>query len=382
MIDQREMSVLIVDDVPSMIKFIHKMMRNIGCGRNFFFASSGREALNLLKTEEIDIVLLDYNMPEMSGSEVLNQIRDDRLLRDIPVLMVTAEAYSDFVAEIGESEVDAYIIKPITIKVLEEKIAQAVYNHNNPPPMKYHLKNARIYEENNDFESAIKEVELAMESNPNATKPIRELGYIYYKMDNFEEAKKWFLKAVTMNELDVFAFHYLGQICLKKGDIENAALYLDKAMKISPRHLERGIDFAKTLVKMGNQTKAGNVFDRAIELSGNNKSLRDEIIDFCIEHNAREYAVKLLESSVTDQPNRADLLFKLGQLLEDDNINKAVHHLNRANQIDKDNVEIKLHLAKNYLALDKPILAETPLREVININPDNKTAKELLKQCL
>jgi CheY-like chemotaxis protein len=383
MIDPQEMKVLIVDDMPSMTKFIHNMMRNIGYGRDFFFANSGREALDLMYNEDIDIVLLDYNMPEMSGSEVLSNIRDDRSLRDTPVVMVTAEAYSDFVAEIGESEIDAYIIKPITIKILEEKIARAIDKYNNPSPMIHHLKKAKIYGENGDYDSAIHEATLAMESNPNATKPIRELGYIYYKMDKLEEAKKWLQKAAELNDLDVLAFHYLGQIYLKEENIEKAAHYLDKAMRISPRHLERGIDFAKTLVKMGRLTKASQVFDKTIELSGNDSALREKIIDFCLEHDAKEYSIKLLESYVTEQPNRADLLYKLGQVLENkDEVSRAIHHLQRASKIDKKNVDIKIHLAKDYLTLNKPIMAEEPLKEVLSINPDNELAKELLKLCL
>ena len=116
MIDLQEMNVLLVDDMPSMTKFVYKMMRNLGFGKEFFMAHSGKEALKVLKTEKIDIVFLDYNMPGMTGNDVLSHIREDRNLRELPVVMVTAEAYSDFVAEIGESEVDAYVLKPITVQ--------------------------------------------------------------------------------------------------------------------------------------------------------------------------------------------------------------------------------------------------------------------------
>ena len=154
MIDLQEMSVLIVDDMPSMSKFIYKMMRNIGYGKDFFFANSGKEALDILNNENVDLVLLDYNMPDMTGNKVLANIRDDRNLRDMPVVMITAEAYSDFVAEIGEAEIDAYILKPITMHILEERIKNVVEKVNNPTPMTYHLKKARDFEEMGDFDSA------------------------------------------------------------------------------------------------------------------------------------------------------------------------------------------------------------------------------------
>ncbi len=382
MIDLFEMTVLIVDDMPSMTKFVHKMMRTIGYGKEFFFAHNGRDALDILQKENIDLILLDYNMPEMPGNEVLSRIRDDRLRRDTPVIMVTAEAYSDFVAEIGESEIDAYILKPITMQVLGEKIAEVIDKVNNPPPMIYHLKKARAHEDEGDLAMAIQEAQLAMESNPNVTRPIRELGYYYYKMNELEDAEKWLLKAATMNDLDVFAFHYLGEIYLKKKKIEKAAYYLDKAMRISPRHLDRGINFGKTLIRMKMIPKALQVFDRTLELSGSTPELQEEIAEFCMENNIDEYAVRLLESLITVQPKRADLMFKLGKTLEKLNeTSRAVSYLVKAGEIDKENVDIKIHLAKDYLTLKKPILAERPLREIINANPDNELAKELLKQC-
>jgi CheY-like chemotaxis protein len=376
------MKVLIVDDMPSMCKFIHKMMRNIGYGREFMFANSGKEALEQLKKEPVDLVLLDHNMPEMPGSEVLGNIRGDRDLRDIPVIMITAEAYSDFVAEVGESEVDAYILKPITMKILEEKVSYVIDKYNNPPPMLYHLKRAREFEDRGDLDSAIQEAILAKEANPDVTRPIRELGYYYYKKNDLEEAEKWLLKAAEINRLDVIAFHHLGEIYLEWKDIEKAALYLEKAMRISPRHLERGIHFGKTLIQMKIVPKAIQVFEKTLDYAGNPVELREEIANFCIKEEVDEYATKLLQSLVGEQPNRSDLLLKLAILLEKlGDRPKAITHLVRASNIDQDNMDIKIRLARNYLALKKPILAERPLRDIINKNPDNEAARELLKQC-
>lgn len=382
MIDIHEMTVLIVDDMPSMCKFVHKMMRTVGYGGQFLFANDGKGALDILKKEPVDLLMLDYSMPEMSGGELLSIIREDRNLRDMPVIMVTAEATMEYVAEIGEIEVDAYIIKPITVKVLEEKVAEVIENDNNPPPMVVHLKNSRRFEEEGDLDSAIDEARKAMDANPNATRPIRELGYFHYLKGDLKEAEKWLLNAAELNQLDVFAFHYLGEIYIKFRDIEKAAYYLEKAMKISPRHLDRGINFGKTLVQMELIPKAVQVFEKTLELSGSTPELIEEVADFCMMNGVNEYAVKLLESIIIEQPKRADLLFKLGMTLENlSEIKKAITYLNRASEIDKENVNIKIHLARDYLSLQKPILAEKPLKEIIHINPENELARELLKQC-
>jgi len=382
MIEIEEMTVMIADDAVPMCKSIHNMMKVIRYGKDFLFANNGKEVLDILQKKHVDILLLDYNMPEMNGGETLSHIRADRNLRDLPVIMVTAEAYKDFVAEVGESEVDAYILKPITIKLLQDKISFVVEKANNPPPMIYHLKRARDFEEKGDIDSAIIEAELAMEANPEVTRPIRELGYFYFKKNDLKEAEKWLLKAAVMNYLDVFAFHYLGEIYLKLNKIEKASHYFEKAMKISPRHISRGINFGKTLVQMKMSAKAIQVFNKTLELSGSTIELREEIADFCMEEGVDEYAVKLLESIVKELPDRSDLFFKLGKIMEKlGDINKAVAYLVNAAGIDKENVDIKISLAKNYLTLGKPILAEKPLKDIIKISPKNELAQELLRQC-
>jgi len=382
MINKEDMKVLIVDDMPSMTKFIHRMLKNLGYGSEFFFAHTGKDALITLKTKSVDIIFMDYNMPEMTGREVLSEIRSNRELRDIPVIMVTAEAKSDFVAEVGETEVDAYILKPITTEVLQEKITTVVENFNNPPPVVYHLKRAREFEDMGDLDSAIKEAHLARQANPDVTKPIRELGYYYYKKNDLKNAEAWLLKAADTNKLDVIAFHYLGEIYISQKNIEKASYYLDKAMEISPRHIDRGINFGKTLVKMNEDRKAIEIFDRILEFSENNPEAIDEIADFCLEYRMDEYIVKLLEPLVLELPKKINLLLTLAKAHENLNaLNKAATYLNRALRLDENSIDIRLQLAKIYMTINKPMLAEKPLKEILVIDPENEVARDMMNEC-
>ena len=377
------MTVLIVDGHPVTCKLIRKLLTSIGYGKNILFADNGRQALDILQKEHVDLVLLDNGMPEMSGAETLSHIRDNRNLRDLPVIMVTAQALQDYVAEVGEAEIDAYILKPIRINVLEKKIATVIENANNPPPMVYHLKKARNFEEEGDISSAIEEAKMAREANPDATRPVRALGYYYFKMNNFKESEKYLLKAIKLNELDVFAFNYLGELYLKLNNIEKAAHYLAKAMEISPRHLRRGINFGKTLIQMKLIPKAVDVFEKVFKLAGNSFELQTEVADFCIEKGEDKYAAKLLESIVREHEDRADLLFKLAKTLERlGDVNRALLFLVNAGSIDKGNMEIKLHMAKDYLELGKPMMAEKPLKDILKIYPDHEEAKRYLKRCI
>lgn len=383
MIDIHNMTVLITDDLTTMIKSLHNMLRVLKCGKNVFYANSGKEALRTLKNESIDLVLLDYNMPEMTGGEVVSQMREDRDLRNTPVIMITAEANREYVAEVAESEIDAYILKPLTIKVLDDKISLVVEKANNPPPMTVHLKRAMAFEEQDDIDAAVKEAELAMDAEPKSSRPVRELGYYNLKRNNLKEAEKWLLKAAEMNYLDVFSFHYLGELYLNLDDIEKAQHYFEKAMEISPRHVSRGVNFGKILVQRKMAERAIKVFEKALRLSWDNLELKEEIADFCIEEEVNNYAAKLLESIVREQPDREDLFFNLGKTLEKlGEIGRALNYLVKAEKHDKENVDIKIHMAKDYLFQKRPILAEKVLKKIFKLDPDHKEARELYKQCV
>ena len=382
-IDIEHMTVLIVDDVPLTCKLVKKLMKNLGFGEIFHFAHNGQQALSILTEEKIDLVLMDYNMPEMSGVEALARIRENRNLRDIPVIMITAQALSDYVAEVGESDIDAYILKPINVKILEQKVFSVIDKANNPPPMVYHLKKARQYEDEGDLFKTVEEARLAMESDPNVTRPIRELGYYYLKMGQYNAAEKWLLKAATLNPLDVFSCHHLGELYMKLNNFNKAEHYFDNAMKISPRHLSRCISFGQTLVRMKRFEKAAEVFERAFNLPNSTMELREEIADFCLSRGAHEYAIKLLEKSLKTDPNRPDLLQKMSLAMEKlGDISQAIPFLAKASNIDEDNDDIKIKLASYYLAIKKPFMAEVPLKTILKSNPEHQAARDLLRQCL
>lgn len=186
-----------------------------------------------------------------------------------------------------------------------------------------------------------------------------------------------------MNYLDVFSFHYLGELYLNLNDIEKAQHYFEKAMEISPRHVSRGVNFGKILVQRKMAERAIKVFEKALRLSGNNLELREEIADCCIEEEVNNYAAKLLESIVRELPDRKDLFFKLGKTLEKlGEISRALNYLIKAEKHDKENVDIKIHMAKDYLFQKRPILAEKALKKIFKLDPDLKEARELYKQCV
>ena len=115
------MKVLIVDDFATMRRILKNILRQIGF-TNIKEADDGTTAIKELKEEKFDLVLCDWNMPEMSGLELLNKVKSDDELKDIPFVMVTAEAEKKNILEAVKAGVNSYVVKPFTAETVSEKL--------------------------------------------------------------------------------------------------------------------------------------------------------------------------------------------------------------------------------------------------------------------
>jgi two-component system, chemotaxis family, chemotaxis protein CheY len=121
----KNLKILIVDDFATMRKVIRNLLKQGGF-ENVAEAEDGAAALKLLKSQPVDFVISDWNMPNMSGLELLKAVRADEELKEMPFLMVTAEALKDNIVAAVKAGVSNYIVKPFTAEVLNEKIEKIV----------------------------------------------------------------------------------------------------------------------------------------------------------------------------------------------------------------------------------------------------------------
>ncbi len=115
------MKILIVDDFSTMRRIIKNLLRDLGFS-NTHEADDGVTALPMLRSGEFDFLITDWNMPGMSGIDLLRAVREDEKLNTLPVLMVTAEAKRDQIIEAAKAGVNGYVVKPFTAAALKEKI--------------------------------------------------------------------------------------------------------------------------------------------------------------------------------------------------------------------------------------------------------------------
>jgi|TARA_R110000851_G_scaffold165169_2_gene309987 two-component system chemotaxis response regulator CheY len=118
---QKNIKILVVDDFPTMRRIIRNLLKDLGF-ENVDEAEDGQMGLDKVRDNNFDLIVSDWNMPNMDGLSMLQAIRADEKLAHTPVLMVTAEAKKENIVAAAKAGANGYVVKPFTAAVLEEKI--------------------------------------------------------------------------------------------------------------------------------------------------------------------------------------------------------------------------------------------------------------------
>lgn len=123
----KNMRFLVVDDFSTMRRIVRNLLKELGF-TNVDEAEDGQVALHKLKTQHFDFIVSDWNMPNMTGIELLKAVRADQQLKHLPFMMITAEAKRENIIEAAMAGASGYIVKPFTAATLEEKMNKIFQN--------------------------------------------------------------------------------------------------------------------------------------------------------------------------------------------------------------------------------------------------------------
>ncbi|MCP3670550.1 MAG: response regulator [Gammaproteobacteria bacterium] len=117
----QELMILVVDDMRSMRAIVKGVLQDMGFDQ-LMEAGDGQEALSVLRSRRVDLVVCDVEMPKMSGIELLDEVDKDGTLNSVPFIMLTAMNQRDKVQEILKHQVFDFVLKPINPKMLEDRV--------------------------------------------------------------------------------------------------------------------------------------------------------------------------------------------------------------------------------------------------------------------
>lgn len=117
----RNINILVVDDFSTMRRIVKNLLKELGFSK-FDEADDGATAWPMVQSGKYDFIVSDWNMPQMTGIDLLRHVRKTPNLKDTPFLLITAEAKRSQILEAAQAGVDGYIVKPFTAATLNEKI--------------------------------------------------------------------------------------------------------------------------------------------------------------------------------------------------------------------------------------------------------------------
>jgi two-component system chemotaxis response regulator CheY len=115
------MKILVVDDTPSMRLVLTYMLDSLGYDDNDE-AGSGSQAIKMLRAKHYDLLITDLHMPNTNGQQLLAKVRKDKVLSDLPVLMVSCEDDKNIIKKLIAQQVTGFMMKPFNLKILEKQL--------------------------------------------------------------------------------------------------------------------------------------------------------------------------------------------------------------------------------------------------------------------
>ena len=116
-----DMKILVVDDFSTMRRIVRNILKQLSF-TTIEEAEDGDVAFEKLKADEFDFIISDWNMPNMTGLDLLKAVRSSDKLKDTPFLLITAESEKENIVQAAQAGVNDYIVKPFTADVLQAKI--------------------------------------------------------------------------------------------------------------------------------------------------------------------------------------------------------------------------------------------------------------------
>ncbi len=380
----QNLTLMIVDDQMVVRKMIRDMLRKIGY-RNFIMADDGDTALEKLKTNHVDVLLCDWNMPRTTGVEVLQVIRSDEAFKDLPFIMVTGEVAEPTVAQAIEGEVDAYLIKPFTSEALQRKIEEVVEKRRHPSPAEIHINLGQVYLKGRQYDQALSEFFKARDLTPKSARPLTWIGQAYEDKGDLETARRYYKQAVTLVPKYIRAQDRLAQVYAALGRPDLAARHLRMAVSISPRNVQRQLNLGQALLLASHQDEARDVLVGITKLveSKERPEVARQVGEALLEAGLDAEAEIAFQEGIESDPDDIHLYNRLGiAFRKQGKIREAIDNYRRALGIDPENEILYYNLARAYHEGGDQDLASVSIRQALKINPDFEEAQEFMVKVL
>jgi two-component system chemotaxis response regulator CheY len=371
---------LVVDDQFNVRRMVINFLRAFGYARSAE-AADGHKALERLQAGDVGFVISDWNMPTMTGLDLLKRVRADQRFKTLPFLMVTAEVLEQVVAEAIEESVDGYIVKPFQAKTLIDKIEEVLDKRRAPDPLDLALRRGYEHLGEGRPAEALDQFMLAQELNDQSPRVHLALGEALEALDEPERAIASYQAALAASDRFVKAHDRLAALYARVGQGDKAVVHLAKAAKVSPRNPRRQLDMGRMLMEQGRTEEAAKALNFARETAQDDPSLASEVGELFLSAGLNLDAAKAFKSAVTIDPNQVHIYNRLGIAYRRQKLfAEAVAEYQRALEVAPEDENLYFNMAVAYAEGGQRDQAAKALQMALGLRPDFGEARALLER--
>ena len=370
-------NLLVVDDLPQMRDTMRVMLRN-NRYTNLTFSESGNQALRIIGALSINIVITDWNMPNMTGIELLKKIKSDPKLFLMPVLMISDESAADKVLYAVEEGVDGFLVKPFNEHDLIKNIRRTLLKSSSRDEMEIKIAEIRRLKLTGNYREAVQlgEAILKVRNDPRVALMTCESLY------HVEEYDKAIAMIADTDEENKTSKHsnLLGKIYMSLGQYTKGIMSLEDAVKKNSLNNDQIIDLAGAYFATGQKGDAERVIDRILNSNPTDLNLVD-IAQTYLDQGNIDKAGYYLGQTVDPIPATVPVFNNYAVALRRaDRFEDAANIYLKCLRIDPESDVLHYNLALLYTKIDKRTEAKEALTNALKLNPDNQYARELLEK--
>ena len=374
-----ETQFLIVDESQSVRDALSMALKAMGL-RRICHATDAATALHMLQSERIDFIICDRNLRQVSGMELLKEIRENTQLMSMPFLMLSSEISKEDVMLASEFGIDGYMQKPFVPKEVSQKVSQAIGRHTDPANSEKQFDRARQLYSGGKFEDSLNLYQQLQIKFPDSARTRVGVARCLRALDRIDQAIESLNEAIEKNNLYVHAHHELALIYLHLDDIERSLEAFDQAIAASPLNPIRYETISEILYREKRYERAEEYLMRAVKLELVYPNIFSQLGKVLFAQKKMDRAIKYFEQALQTQPTNTSFLNSLGICLKEvGRYEDALKYYNTALKYRQADTKVLYNKALCLIQMNDLDRARKTLKAIVAIDPSYTKAIEKLE---
>ena len=375
--EKEKIDFLVVDDQDTMLQAIRLLLKDLYRDKQVRVARSGKEALQIIENNDVGLLITDWNMPNMTGIELLGIVRSNPHFHSLPAMMISDEMDKEKFLYAMEEGVDGYQIKPFTQEKLLMAIDSIIKAREELTLFQHNMIRLRRLFLLKKYDGVIN---LANKISNDKDNPdiILLLAGSYYYSKKYDSAIKVITNLVKSGT-NGKALHLFGRILMAEGHKEKALPYLEKALALNPINSERKIDVGRAYLELGKHSQATEILT-SIKLDSPTDISMLNVGKVYLDNGKLKEAGSFIESTSGPIPETVSIYNEYAiQLSKNGEFSKSIDYYRKCLKVHPDNEVFLFNIAVVFYKMKNIKKAQFNLKRLLKINSKNKSASDLLK---